>query len=186
MSFPTAFTGHVLPRHYRQFEDGVATAPLAPATQGSIRYNDTQKTFQVSIDGAAYVNLAFAADAGFIGGNSGSVIVAAASTVYALANGHDVEGNSQVLASRPGLLSNLFVQAGFNTMDDVTVFTLRRNGVDTAVTLSIPAGSTAQFSDVANTGSVLAGDLISLEIDGTASAVGNLRGVAYGFQLATA
>ena len=187
MAFPTAFTGHVLPRHYRQFEDGVATAPLSPSSQGSIRYNDTQKTFQVSIDGAAYVNLAFAADAGVIGGNSGSVVVAAAAIVYALGNGHDVaEGNSQFIASRAGLLRNLFAQAGFNTMDGTTVLTLRRNGVDTAVTVSILTTSTALVSDVANTGSVLAGDLISLEIDGTASGVGSLRGVAYGYQLATA
>ena len=64
MSFPTAFTGHVLPRDYRQFEDGAPAAPLSLAGQGVIRYNDTTKTFQVSIDGGAYINVATGAGAG--------------------------------------------------------------------------------------------------------------------------
>lgn len=42
--------------HFQQFGDGL-TAPVSASGSGRIRYNDTTKTFQVSLDGAAYVDV---------------------------------------------------------------------------------------------------------------------------------
>lgn len=189
MSFPVAFSGNVLPRNYRQFEDGAAApaAPLSPAGQGIIRYNDTTRTFQVSINGAAYADLAVAGDAGFIGGNSGASSIAFGISVFALAINHSiVESQKQFIATRSGVLRNLFAQADANTLDASTVLTLRINGLGTAVRVSIPALSTAQFSDLVNTAPVAQGDLISLEVDTLASTVNSIVRIAYGYQLASA
>lgn len=41
--------------HYFQSPDGIGAA-VAPANQGRIRYNDTTKTWQSSVDGGAYVD----------------------------------------------------------------------------------------------------------------------------------
>src|SRR5215475_11636520 len=40
-----------------QFDDGLGTATVSVAGKGKLRYNNTTKTFQASVDGAAYANL---------------------------------------------------------------------------------------------------------------------------------
>lgn len=63
MTFPVAFNGHVLPRDQVHLEDGAGIA-VSPAGQGILRYNDSTSSFQVSISGAAYVDIATGAGAG--------------------------------------------------------------------------------------------------------------------------
>lgn len=58
-----------------------------------------------------------------------------------------------------------------NTLDGASVFTVMKNGVATALTLSIASGSTATTSNT-NDVSFSAGDLCSVRMDGTASTGG--------------
>jgi hypothetical protein len=62
------------------------------------------------------------------------------------------------------------------------VLTIRKNGVDTAITLTIPAGtSTGTFSDTTNSVSFVAGDLISVEAVNNALATsGNITAISLG------
>lgn len=187
MSFDTAFHGHVLPRNYKFFEDGAATAPVSNAGQGAIRYNDSTSSFQVSISGAAYVDIATGDDVGAIGYNAGTTPVAFSDVVYVLgSNLATTEGEAQWVAARSGTLKNLYVQATANTLDAGTPVTLRINGAPTTVTVTVPLGDVALHSDVANTAAVAAGDLISLEIDASGSTGGSIRGCRLGFQFAAA
>ena len=62
------------------------------------------------------------------------------------------------------------------------VLTIRKNGVDTAITLTIPAGtSTGTFSDTTNSVSFVAGDLISVEAVNNATVPsGNITAISLG------
>lgn len=51
--------------HYFQSPDGIGAA-VAPANQGRIRYNDTTKTWQGSVDGGAYVDFTTSSSGPFI------------------------------------------------------------------------------------------------------------------------
>ena len=61
-----------------------------------------------------------------------------------------------------------------NTLDQDATFTLRKNGAGTAMTVTIPAGNTGEFTA---TGSILVadGDLLDYEYDASTSTVGNLE-----------
>ena len=56
MTFLKAYSGNVIPRDQLHLEDG-ATIAVSPSGQGILRYNDTTKTFQVSVDGGPYQDL---------------------------------------------------------------------------------------------------------------------------------
>ena len=166
-----------------EFDDGATSAPLSPSGQGTIRYNDTTKTFQVSIDGSPYIDLSGTGGvAAIIGGNSGSVVMNFGSTYYlGSAEASATEDETESIAARDGTLSDLYVKAAFNNLDAATDFTVRINGVSQDVKVAVPAGSTAQVSDLANSVAVDAGDRIALEADLGASGSGSIRGCAWGF-----
>lgn len=82
---------------------------------------------------------------------------------YQTSNG--TESTRQILIPAAGTLKNLFIKT--TTAQDAggaLTFTLRKNGVDTVVTLAIAAGAAAgTYSDTTNTAAVAAGDLISIK-----------------------
>lgn len=104
------------------------------------------------------------------------VTVALSSTVYAApffgGSFNATEGNRQLTIKVAGTVGNLYVrtnsaQSGLGSL----VITVRKNGADTAVTLTIAAGAAAAtFSDVANTVSFAAGDLIGFKVVNNAAA----------------
>lgn len=62
-----------------------------------------------------------------------------------------------------GTINNLYVNCTANTSTvDVTI-TVNKNSVNTAISVTVPAGTTGLFSDLVNTESFSAGDLIQFE-----------------------
>jgi hypothetical protein len=84
------------------------------------------------------------------------------------------EANRKFVIPFAGTISRLFLvttttQSGTGSL----VVTVRNNGVDTALTLTVGAGAVAAtFSDVSNSFSVAAGDLLSFKYVNNASAAG--------------
>jgi hypothetical protein len=108
--------------------------------------------------------------------NSGSTQVTAAATAYAPVGGSSVfsatENIRQTIATRPMLVSNLvLVTATAQSGTGSVVYTLRKNGVNTAITITIAAGAAAgTFTDSTNSVQFAANDLISLKAVNNASA----------------
>jgi len=74
-----------------------------------------------------------------------------------------------------GTASNLRIHAPTNTYSGNATFTLRKNGVDTAVTVTHTAASTALNEDTSNSVSFVAGDDLSLSYTGgTTGSIGSL------------
>src|SRR5215475_3308158 len=71
-----------------QFDNGLGTATVSAAGKGKLRYNDTTKTFQASVDGGAYANLGggMAIGATVTGGTAGSVLWVDAGPILAQDN----------------------------------------------------------------------------------------------------
>lgn len=71
----------------------------------------------------------------------------------------------QVAITRPGILRNLRVNVKTAGTDNQTItFTVRKNGVDTAIVATISNTATGLVSDLVNTTTVVAGDLISIKV----------------------
>ena len=90
------------------------------------------------------------------------------------------ETQVQLLITRAATLQNLTVKANSNTRADATTVTVRKNNANTAITVSITAGSTALFQDLVNTVAVVAGDLVSIQFvtgagGGNINAIGSLE-----------
>lgn len=69
-----------------------------------------------------------------------------------------------------GILRNLWIDVYYNDLDaGSSVFTLLKNGSDTAITVTVSFGVTSITSDTANTESITAGDRISLKVVNTGS-----------------
>lgn len=107
----------------------------------------------------------------------GAAQVTASTTAYAPINGttnyNATENNRQSLISRNCLISNLVVVTGSSQPASGSLtLTVRKNGVDTTLTITIPANQAAgTFADTTHTVSFVAGDLISLK--GVNAATGN-------------
>lgn len=105
---------------------------------------------------------------------SGSLVAGA--SVYTWVSGVNAsESLAQSPMPRAGTIANLFVDPQGSTAPlSSTTFTVRKNGVDTALTVTIGAGSSALQSDTTHSVSFAAGDLIDLEVtsDSTPAAVG--------------
>lgn len=66
----------------------------------------------------------------------------------------------------PVTLSKFSLVVITNTSSTSSVYTVRINGVNTAITVTVPAGATGRFEDLVNIASVATGDLISIEETG--------------------
>ena len=93
------------------------------------------------------------------------------STGTTLELGLSVESNTQLPLPRDGELVSLAVRPVLNTYDQAVELTVRLNGADTTLQVSVPAASTSVeiMESVVN---VVAGDLVSLEIDSLATTTG--------------
>ena len=107
----------------------------------------------------------------------GAAQISASTTAYAPINGttnyNATENNRQTLISRTCLISNLVVVLGNGQpASGNLVFTVRKNGVDTALTITVLANAAAgTYSDTTHSVSFSAGDLISSK--GANAATGN-------------
>lgn len=78
---------------------------------------------------------------------------------------------------------NLFVKGSSNTLNGATTFTLRQNGVDTILSVSIGATASGNFEDITNEVALDATDEINTEIDTTASTAGSITYLGIGYQI---
>ena len=69
---------------------------------------------------------------------------------------------------RDGTISNFTFKCTFNTLTASYTATIRKNGTDTAIYITIPAGTTGTFTDP-DTVEFLAADEFSIESDASAS-----------------
>lgn len=105
---------------------------------------------------------------------AGGLQATASSTSFNAIGGitlNGTEANRQFVMTAAGTVKNLYLvttstQSGTGSL----VVTVRKNGANTALTLTVSAGATAAtFSDVTHTFSVVAGDLLSFQYVNNAS-----------------
>ena len=74
-----------------------------------------------------------------------------------------VQTQSQMVMPTGGIITNLYVQIYTNGSTTNGSITLNVNGVNSALTVAIPLGTTGLFSNLVNSVTVLQGDLIQFE-----------------------
>lgn len=120
-----------------------------------------------------------------------TVLATATGTVYT-APGNDgtpltitAEGNVSFPLPRAGIIRNLFVRTGSTakTNTPATVITIRKNGVDTTVTLTMTQTINTTTSDTAHNVSGAQGDLIAISLVTTGVAAISTSIAAISFQL---
>ena len=85
-----------------------------------------------------------------------------------------VEAQTEWVTPRGGTMKNFYVRAGTNTLNENIPFTVRVNGVDTAITLIVTAATPGTYSDLANAVDVVAGDIITVKSVESAATLGLL------------
>ncbi len=83
-------------------------------------------------------------------------------------------GSASIVMPRSGTFSKWYINVATNTNTSTSDFALNVNGVDTALAISVGAGATGVFSDLTNTVSVSAGDLVC--VSSTQATVRTARG----------
>ena len=81
------------------------------------------------------------------------------------------ESHNQFILLKAGAISSFNIKVSSNSLNDITTLTLRKNGVDTAIVVTIPASTTGNFS-TAQTISFNAYDEISFEINSSSASSG--------------
>ncbi len=91
----------------------------------------------------------------------------------------------QVAATRPGTIRNLRVRVGAAGTDAQTVtYTVRKNGVDTALTTTISNDASGNATDTTHSFTVVAGDLLSLGVTKAAGVTAGQTNVTAAMELA--
>lgn len=81
------------------------------------------------------------------------------------------EAYNQTYMFKSGTWSGLSIYIRTANASGDTTFTVRKNGSDTAITLTVPQNSTGRFEDLVNTASVAVGDLISIGVTTSAGTI---------------
>lgn len=159
--------------------DGVAHTVITTAAT-AIQFVTNGGTASMPSGQTGTVQLVGAANTGAILGIpiNNTVLATATGTVYS-SPGNDgtalsiaTEGNVSFPVTRAGTIRNLFVRTGgtAKTNTPTTVITIRKNGVDTAVTLTMTQTVNTTTSDTAHSFTVVAGDLITVSFTTTGAA----------------
>ena len=75
------------------------------------------------------------------------------------------ESLSQIIFPKAGTFKNARLQVTFNNHVNPTIFTLRVNGVDVAIKITIPPLTIGTFSDLVNTLLISGGDRVNWKTD---------------------
>jgi len=138
-----------------QAETNAATLPF-------LRYNDTSKRWEISVDGTALVRMGCAVV------HWGNSLVSTTTTTRYLTPGYEAAiAPTTVVQWRvpfSGVIKNLRVQHNTPAGNgNVIVYTVRINGVASTLTVSL-ASTASNGSDTANSAVVAAGDLVDIAI----------------------
>jgi len=109
--------------------------------------------------------------------NTGANNVASGAIRYAGIGGTTfsaTEADVRAIIMQSAVLRQFAARANTNTSGGNIVVNVRVNGVNTGITVTIPGGSTALFTDLVNTFPVVAGDLVAYEVDRSAGGGGAL------------
>ena len=87
--------------------------------------------------------------------------------------GSATEGPTQLIAQANATLKDLYAIVNSNTNDATSTLISRKNGSNGNLTISVPATTTGTFSDVSNSDSLVATDLVNLQLT-TAGTTGSL------------
>jgi hypothetical protein len=91
----------------------------------------------------------------------------------------------QLTVTRPGTIRNLYVQVKTAGIDaGLVTFTVRKNGVDTALTCGLDNTATGAASDTTHSFTVVAGDLISVKVTKAGVVTQGQQGVTAVLELA--
>lgn len=122
-----------------------------------------------------------AADAPNGGGSGGAGIITRPGTLPVSTSGItlidgidtiDTGAGGGNLIPKDGIVSSLAINVASNTYDGDTIITIVKNGTPTTISITIAAGDTGVFFDTTHQVAVVAGDVITLQIDPTASSTG--------------
>lgn len=80
-------------------------------------------------------------------------------------------------------IENFFISPYTNTTDGSVVVTLMKDGVATAVAVTIPAGGTSTYSDTTNSFQLSKLEGLSLRWNATAATTGNFGNITWGFDI---
>lgn len=112
----------------------------------------------------------------------GSTLAAGATTYFVVAGynngGGATEARHQTPVPFPGTLSKAAIGITVNASTTDVTYVLRKNGVDTAIVVTVPAGQTGQFTDLTHTVAVARGDLINWKASGATTGALTMGGFA--------
>jgi len=99
-------------------------------------------------------------------------VVAASTTEYNTFTGSQnfisIEDRRAILVPSDGVFSDFYVNHGSSPAGGSTIITVRKNGVNTSLTVTISSGAAAGFvSDTVNSFTVSAGDVITIQYENT-------------------
>ncbi len=113
----------------------------------------------------------------YIGSVGNGVYLPVASTY--VPTGEVNEAITQVEMTFAGSISELFSRTRTANTTGSTTFTLRKNGVDTAITWTVPQSATGEHGDFSNTVTFVAGDLLSISVTTSAGSMTELTGIGF-------
>jgi hypothetical protein len=153
---------------YIQSDTGTA-AVVAPANKGRLRYNDTLKCWQASVDTNPYECIATSGPQGASGGElyqfGNNLGVPGSGTLGLLGAGDAVSGYA---CNRAGTIVGASISVDASDATNTYNLSIRVNGVQQA-TVTLNTGNTVAYSAALNV-SVSAGDVISVAVVRTAGA----------------
>ena len=123
---------------------------------------------------------------GHFGGNNNGTSIAPNTTRYISPNGgtpNATEANQQIVMTGSGILRNFYINVNSNDVDATSIFTVRKNSTNTALTVSYEASATGSQNDITHSGVYIAGDKIS--IAGSMGATGGtgMNGISWGLDI---
>lgn len=170
-----------------QFEDAINNVTITAGDTFSIKYDPNGGTGNITILMIAADMLAADAYCKYSATAASFSFNTASATRYFGFIGSLVTTNTADSAALRGYVpvagtaKNLSVYVATNTRATDTVITFLKNGADTGLSVTIPAGATGQFEDTSNTVSLAAGDEVNCKITtGTGGALAiSVRGVHF-------
>lgn len=140
--------------------DEINYSIVTAGSSGSVSPNCIQTWLEPSIGGAVNRNSTLA------GGGAGLTFSSATEYLPLVGNNGTVtvEAETQFKSGVAGVIKNLFAYISGNSRGTTSTYTLRKNGGNGNLTVSITAGATGIFEDTSNTDTVAVGDNLNVAL----------------------